>query len=277
MCCLSRNCFVIFIVSIINVFIMISICFAQAQNQKYQTNFSIAPPPLGYPEYPDQFTLDGSLNAQYSRAWSDDFTFNFFAGGFGPRFGMSHGALNTPITLYLADITFGTGDQKMTGFMLGYNFTPSLEIPIIYTETFKLIPFVGYDINGSYLYINAGELTAINVYTFLHGFVAGAQFHIAITDNLLVSPFAMLKVISGSTDVEVSSGYYDYEYSYSIPTYKTMTYGFDIIETSTRICLSTMLQLVNQVKDQQAVKMITIGITLKSFGAAKSKSEPDES
>ncbi len=165
------------------------------------------------------------------------------------------------------DIDMGSGSQSLT--FVGFDLAPAIELPIINTEPFKLVLFGGFD-----MLLSRASFSTTDPYssgntmkwyfdTVQYGPLAGIQAHIALAESLLLSPFVMIKSMRGSVDVTTDPAYVGFQTSYDIPAFTVMTYGFDIVEKTTGLTLSGLLQLTGSTSETQSVKSYVFGVSIK--------------
>ena len=226
-----------------------------------QTNFTISPPPLGYPEY-KEFNVTSKLDFNISSISGNNISlFGVFV-GWTPRLSSEIGALNLMIGLF-------NMNGKVSGNQItfsGAEMIPCFEAPIVNDETIKFIIFAGptfsyslasFDMYDPYY----GSNVTIFIDTTLSGLIAGFQIHIFLDETLVFSPFILLKSVSGKGSIDGGSSYMNT--TYDIPTTSSMTFGFDIIEKETGITLSGIIQMLNKTSTTDSVNVYSFGIGIR--------------
>ncbi|MGQ9843756.1 MAG: hypothetical protein ACUVRK_09335, partial [Spirochaetota bacterium] len=128
----------------ITLMVYISSAFAQSSNT--QTNFTISPPPLGYPEFPEESKVSQTIDATFASINADQLSMLGVFIGFTPRFGGDWGAIQGMFGFFTVNGEIDTGFGKESLNFIGMELAPAFEMPIVNGETFKLILFGGYDL-----------------------------------------------------------------------------------------------------------------------------------
>ncbi len=241
--------------------------FAQSSSNT-QTNFSISPPPLGYPEYPDEGAASHTFNATFAYLSADQFSMTGVFAGWIPRYGGDWGAIEAMLgfSVINGDINTGYGEQSLN--FVGFDITPAFELPIVNQESFKFIMFGGFNLS-----IMTTSFTTPDPYssgtmtwtltTGMYGPVLGFQMHLGFADTFIFSPFIMMKSLSGSTDVATDPAYVFLQTSYDIPLTTFISYGFDIIESTSGVTLSGLINMAGETKDTEGYTSYIFGVSIK--------------
>ena len=244
---------------------LVSSLFAQSNTQ---TNFTIAPPPLGYPEFPEEGSVSNKIDFLYASVQGKDFSLHGMFLGWVPRYGNDLVAIEGLLGMSVmnGDITTPYGSQSLT--FIGMHMAPAIELPIYNSKDFKFIMFGGYDFN-----LTRTSFTTTDPYssgtmtwyldTSLYGPLLGFQMHFGFADTFIFSPFFMMKSISGTVDVSTDPAYVSMQQSYDIPSYTVTTYGFDIIETESGVSLSGILDMAQKTEENSDVKTYKFSISMK--------------
>jgi hypothetical protein len=121
--------------------------------------------------------------------------------GWIPRYGTDWMAIDGLLGLFVmsGDIDVSYGKQSLS--MVGFNFTPAMELPVINSDIVKLIIFAGYDLSYSRTTFSttdpysAGNKLTWYLDTTQHGPVVGMQCHFIIADSFMISPFFLMKTV----------------------------------------------------------------------------------
>lgn len=248
-------------------FLLVStLLFAQSQNT--QTNFTISPPPLGYPEYPEESAVSNTLNFTGAYISADQFSMYGMFLGWVPRYGGDWGAIECMLGMFVMNGELDTGYGKESLNFVGMDIAPALELPIVNDESFKFIMFGGFD-----LMITTTSFTTPDPYssgtmtwtltTGMYGPLLGFQLHIGFADTFMFSPFIMVKSLQGSTDVTTNPAYVGMQYSYDIPSTTYITYGFDIVEATSGVTLSGLINMAGQTNDTKGYNSYIFGVSIK--------------
>lgn len=248
---------------------MVSISSVFAQSSNTQTNFTISPPPLGYPEFPEESKASQTVDGTFAHISGDNFSMVGVFLGWTPRFGGDWGAIQGMFGFFSLNGEIDTGFGKESLTFIGMDLAPALEMPIVNGESFKFILFGGYDLT-----ITHTSFTTTNPYgsgtliwtltTGVYGPLLGFQMHIKLAETLLFSPFIMVKSMQGSTDISTDPYYYGLQSSYDIPTTTYITYGFDIIlDTESGVALSGLINMASETKDTKGYKSYMFGMSFK--------------
>jgi hypothetical protein len=248
-------------------FLLISaMLFAQSQNT--QTNFSISPPPLGYPEYPGESAVSNTFNFTGAYISADQFSMVGMFLGWIPRYGGDWGAIEGMLGMFVMNGELDTGFGKQSLNFVGFDLAPAFELPIVNQESFKFIFFGGYD-----LMLMTTSFTTTDPYssgtmtwtltTGMYGPILGMQIHIGFADTFIFSPFLMMKSMQGSTDVTTDPAYVGFQTSYDIPSTTIISYGFDIIETTSGVTLSGLINMAGQTNNTKGYNSYIFGVSIK--------------
>ncbi len=249
------------------VLLVVSNLFAQSGSTT-QTNFSISPPPLGYPEYPEESTGSNTLNASFAYISADQFSMVGVFLGWIPRYGGDWGAIEGMFGMFVMNGELDTGFGKESLNFIGFDLTPAFELPIVNQESFKFIFFGGYDLmltTTSFTMpdpYSSGTMT-ITLTSGMYGPVLGMQIHIGFADTFTFSPFLMVKSLKGSTDITTDPAYVGMQTSYDIPSTTIISYGFDIIETTSGVTLSGLINMAGETKDTKGYNTYSLGVSAK--------------
>ncbi|MGQ9844246.1 MAG: hypothetical protein ACUVRK_11895, partial [Spirochaetota bacterium] len=99
--------------------------------------------------------------------------------------------------------------------------------------------------------------------TGMYGPLVGFQMHIKFAETFLFSPFIMVKSMHGSTDVTTDPAYVGLQSSYDIPVTTYTTYGFDIMETTSGVALSGLINMASETKDTKGYNSYIFGVSMK--------------
>lgn len=241
--------------------------FSQSQTQ---TNFTISPPPLGYPEYPEEGTLYNRFDGSFISISNDDIDFKGIGMYYTPRYSFSQAAINCQIGIYNIFGSVGIGGSDTDINFVGLNITPNIEIQVFDFSDMSLILFAGYDFStnrGSYM-INNFTFDGTNYYdvtvymnTSMYGPVAGMQMQMGMGEGLVFSPFFMIKKTGGKMTTSADPAFVYFENEYDIPSFTSMTYGFDILHEPSGVSLSGILQSSRASGESEDMR-----VTIISFG-----------
>ncbi|MGB4269698.1 MAG: hypothetical protein WBK20_11010 [Spirochaetota bacterium] len=240
--------------------------FAQSNTQ---TNFSISPPPLGYPEYPDESAVSSEFNGTFAYLSADEFSMTGVFAGWVPRYGGSWGAIEGMIGVFVMNGDIDTGFGKESLNFVGFDLAPVAELPLVIEKSFKFIFFGGFDLmlmTTSFTTTDpysSGNTMTWTLATVMYGPVLGMQIHIGLADSLMFSPFLMVKSLRGSTDITTDPAYVGMQSSYDIPATTTISYGFDIIETTSGVTLSGLLNMVGETTDTESYNVYMFSVSFK--------------
>jgi hypothetical protein len=234
-----------------------------------QTNFTISPPPLGYPEYPAESSVTQTLNMTGAFIKGDTVSIKGFYMGWIPRYGTDWMALDGLLGLFVLSGDIDTSYGKQSLSVVGFNLAPAVELPVINSDIIKLIIFAGYDLSYSRTTFattdpfSAGNKLTWYLGTTQHGPIAGIQCHLIFADSFMISPFFLMKTARGSVDISTDPAYTVLQTSYDLESYTVTTYGFDIIETGSGITLSGLIQMTGKTNDTEEIKTYTFGASMK--------------
>lgn len=247
---------------------MVSISSVFAQSSNTQTNFNISPPPLGYPEFPEESKASQTIDGTFAYISGDNFSMVGVFAGWTPRFGGDWGAIQGMFGFFTVNGEIDTGFGKESLNFIGMDLAPAFEMPIVNGESFKLILFGGYD-----LMITTTSFSTSDPYssgtlqwtltTGMYGPLLGFQMHIKFAETFLFSPFIMVKSMQGSTDITTDPAYVGMQSSYDIPSTTYTTYGFDIMETTSGVTLSGLINMAGETKDTKGYNSYIFGISIK--------------
>ncbi|MCX8124445.1 MAG: hypothetical protein N3F66_09815 [Spirochaetes bacterium] len=241
--------------------------FAQSSSNT-QTNFSISPPPLGYPEYPQESSFSNTMDFTGAYISADQFSMVGMFLGWIPRYGGDWGAIECMIGIFVMNGELDTGYGKESLNFTGLDLTPAFELPIVNGESFKFIFFGGYDLmltSTSFTMpdpYSSGTMT-VTLTTGMYGPVLGMQMHIGFADTFIFSPFLMMKSMQGSTDISTSPAYVGMQSSYDIPPTTIISYGFDIVETTSGVALSGLINMAGETNDTKGYNSYIFGVSIK--------------
>ncbi|MEW6528203.1 MAG: hypothetical protein AB1444_16240 [Spirochaetota bacterium] len=241
--------------------------FAQSSNT--QTNFSISPPPLGYPEYPEESSFSNTVNFTGAYISADKFSMVGMFLGWVPRYGGDWGAIDCMVGMFVMNGELDTDFGKESLNFVGFDLTPAFELPVVNQESFKFIFFGGYDLmlmTTSFTtpdYISGSGTMTITLTTGMYGPVLGMQMHIGFADTFIFSPFLMMKSMQGSTDITTEPAYVGMQTSYDIPSTTMISYGFDIIETTSGVTLSGLINMAGETNDTKGYTSYIFGVSIK--------------
>ncbi len=256
----KKSCIVFFLLLILT-----ASAFAQSNTQ---TNFSISPPPLGYPEYPDESAVSSEFNGTFAYISADEFTMRGIFAGWIPRYGGSWGAIEGMIGIFVMNGDIDTGYGKDYLNFVGFDLAPVAELPLVNEESFKFIFFGGFDLmlmTTSFTTpdpYSSGDTMTLTLTTGMYGPVLGIQMHIGFGGTFMFSPFIMVKSLRGSTDVMTDPAYAGMQSSYDIPATTIISYGFDLIDKD-GVTLSGLLNMAGKTKDNESYNVYMFGMSIK--------------
>ncbi|MDH7554474.1 MAG: hypothetical protein QHH74_12555 [Spirochaetota bacterium] len=249
-------------------FILSASCLFAQSSSNMQTNFSISPPPLGYPEYPQESSFSNTMNFTGAYISADQFSMVGMFLGWVPRYGGDWGAIEGMLGMFIMNGEIDTGFGKQSLNFVGFDMTPAFELPIVNQESFKFIFFGGYD-----LMLMTTSFTTTDPYssgtmtwtltTVMYGPVLGMQIHIGFADTFIFSPFLMMKSMQGSTDITTDPAYVGMQASYDIPSTTMISYGFDIIETTSGVTLSGLINMAGKTNETAGYNSYIFGVSIK--------------
>lgn len=247
--------------------LVVSNLFAQSSSTT-QTNFTISPPPLGYPEYPDESAYSSKLDTTVAYIRAEEYSMIGVFLGWIPRYGGDWGAIEGMIGMFVINGEIDTGFGKESLNFVGFDLTPAFELPIVNKESFKFIFFGGYTLMLSTTSFTTPDPYSSGTMTWtltagMYGPVLGMQMHIALADTVMFSPFLMVKSLQGSTDVSTDPAYVGMQTSYDIPSTTMISYGFDIIETTSGITLSGLINMAGETNDTKGYTCYIFGVSFK--------------
>lgn len=235
--------------------------------QGNQPQFTIAPPPLAYPDYSAPGTSQGKGTATYIGVSVEGFDLTGIGGAFTFRSvgeklpddlgqGLSMGG-----GLYLLS---GSGSGfDLSGFQLSFMGNYERELAP------KLIGFGGLNFSEQYIQLTGG-FGEVDVFTFLYGFQAGAQYSVE-AGSLTYSPWLMYQRSTGSASVDVypaGGGYYG---ASADVTVTATVIGFDILHVPSGVTLSGMLQQATGDNGDSDVTILQVSWTFGGEEPAESK------
>ncbi|MEJ5362212.1 MAG: hypothetical protein WHV26_09135 [Spirochaetota bacterium] len=257
-----HHCAIAFIIVVLST----GVLFAQSNTQ---TNFSISPPPLGYPEYPAESAFTQTLDFTVARISADQFSMIGMFVGWIPRYGGDWGAIEGMFGMFVMNGNIDTGYGKESLNFVGFDIAPSVELPIVNEESFKFIFFGGFDLmlmTTSFTtpdYISGSGTMTWTLTTGMYGPILGMQIHIGLSDTVIFSPFLMMKSMQGSTDINTDPAYVGMQSSYDIPSTTIISYGFDIMESTSGITLSGLINMAGETKDTEGYTCYIFGVSMK--------------
>lgn len=206
--------------------------------QGTEPQFTIAPPPLAYPDYTAPGTTQGKTTFTYIGVSAEGFDMTGLGGAItfrsvgeklpddlGQGFSMGGGFY----------VLSGQGSGlTLSGFQLTFLGNYERELAP------NLIGFGGLNFAEQYLQLT-GDTIEVDVLTVLLGFQAGAQYSFE-AGELTYSPWLMYQRSSGSASADVylaGGGYYSYTADVTVTT---TVIGFDILHGPSGVTLSGMLQ-----------------------------------
>ena len=243
-----------------------SLFAATSTTENTEMNFVIAPPPLGYPEFNDTFTMNQKVDLTIAKITHPQFNIAGFGLGYIPRYADK----NFGVDLYMG-FNFMTGKimDLATISMIGLDFIPNLELVAINTSFLKAIIFAGYNLSlwvgnytMSYTLNDQTYSSTTTSNTSLYGLLTGFQFHILPIDEIIISPFAYIKKLQGTTTLTSTYNNQSYSTKSDIPPFTSMTLGFDVIFTPAGLTLSSIFEKRKKETDDIKQIMFSLGFKL---------------
>ena len=244
----------------------------QAKAGDVQTNFTISPPPLGYPEFSDELVITHQGKALFGTISGDGIDLYGVSAAWIPRVSTGYVAADLLVGFHTMMGTIETGNGSTDMNFFGFDLAPNAELLVINLSGFKLIFAAGYSLsnNRSAYMIEDFTFDTINYYdvtvyinTLMYGPVFTIQGSIMMGTDFMFSPYVVFASISGTTNTHADPNFEFFNTSYDVPAFRTMTYGFDVLYVPGGLTLSGMLQLLDKSGDRGEVRITSFGAGIK--------------
>jgi len=253
---------------------------AQAQ-ESTPPEFTVAPPPLAYPDYGESGSLQGRVTGAVVRTKSEGFELTGEGVSVTTRYVLDpSGDLGRGLG-FAGGVVLYKGDGS--GFDLdGYELTllGNYEAELLKSDGYNLIGFLGPNFIRQHTNLSAPGFIEVVVNATLYGYQAGAQMSF-YGDSAVISPFVMYQSASGKAKIDINLSAIP---ALGLPASTasdeqnldvTVTvYGFDLLHIDSGITLSGVLQAASS--DEQNAKTTLIQLSY-AFGASGSTKSPGES
>jgi hypothetical protein len=243
-------------------------------------NFTVAPPPLGYPAYASALVdqveereevsiFSAGVSGGLLIITGDEVSLKGGGVFATPRIAFGPGAVTVAVGVArlggeAADLEIGV--WAVDG-QLG------LELNVLETPTLRAVAFAGYDVAWSYswftiegLYYAGAEVnTGVNVTSIVHGPQLGAQVHVLAPGSFIITPFVIAKNIGGESDPEPLVDLWSaLDEPYEVERFWSTTFGIDAQYEPLGVTLSGMLDLARDSGDVPGTKtfLFTLGYNL---------------
>jgi hypothetical protein len=265
-------------------------CRAQEMSTE-QFNFTVAPPPLGYPKFADDLSnwsdlaFDNSVGGAV--AWVSGPRLSLVGAGVGwiPRLALGRVAFNPGIAFFLVSGAVtprvegwepGFGERPDFDFSMKFwmvDISPAAEVIVFRNQYLGAVLYAGVEVMLAWSHFIIENFVVpippsppvvdlgVDTMTTLYGPFGGLQAQITVIDDFVFTPYFQLKYISGNVNLD------DYTFEtrflhgdHELQGVMSYTAGLDVIYQPLGVSLSSLLQLAPASDDDSRFTSTTVNL-----------------